>query len=113
MVNARRGSFVVVTSVTHGGGCCGECVCVLGLKKRGTTTHTCAGCNDQLFASSCKAGARAPFGAWGPGLRSGSLLAFWAQAGWEGGVGVTGWGGAAGRVGAGRRAWWMGGGDHP
>ena len=67
-----------------------------------TTAHTCAGCNDQLFASSGKPGARAPFDAWGQGLRSGSLPAFWEQGrmgGWGGGPGGVGW-----------RAGWVGGG---
>ena len=47
----------------------------------------------------------APLYAWGPaGLRSGSLPAFWARAGWEslgewGGGPVGGWGGGPGEAG--------------
>ena len=93
--------------------------------------HICAGCNAQVFVSSCKPGALAPLYAWGPGLRSGSLPAFWARAGWEGevagwegGVGQGGvgwlarWGGAWGKVGAGSgrvgcwRAEWGGAGTY-
>ena len=68
-----------------------------------TTAHTCAGCNDQLFASSGKPGARAPppVRRVGTGAEESSLPAFWAQTGWEGGVeGRLGWGGGPGGSGA-------------
>ena len=77
--------------------------------------HICAGCNAQVFVSSCKPGALAPLYAWGPGLRSGSLPAFWARAGWGGGPGGrvgwrARWGGASGQVvwGIGPGGGWVG-----
>ena len=66
-----------------------------------THTHKCAGSTPLEPVRRSTRGDRGctPLYAWGPGLRSGSWLAFWALAGWQGGVaGRVGWQGGEGGV---------------